>query len=174
MEILMNEKESNITELDKALLLDYKAWLLISKKEYDSAIKKYTKAIRLLENYHSQNEASARSTNLLSNVHNNFSTALMLKGKKEDATNALKKAFSIRKDFSYLDIMESNDTIQQTFHMVNQLLSSREFDTAENILAFSLDIITQFLGCDNLDYATGIFYKGIISLNKKWQKKRNS
>ena len=167
MEILMNEKESNITELDKALLLDYKAWLLISKKEYDNAIKKYTKAIRLVENYHSQNEASARSANLLSNVHNNLSTALMLKGKKEDATNALKKAFSIRKDFSYLGTLENNDTIQQTFHMVNQLLSSRDFDTAENILNFTLDIITNCLGLDNLDYATGMFYQGIISLNKK-------
>ena len=51
--------------------------------------------------------------------------------------------------------------------MVNQLLSSREFDTAENILNFTLDIITNYLGLDNLDYATGIFYKGIISLNKK-------
>ena len=174
MEILMNEKESNITELDKALLLDYKAWLLISKKEYDNAIKKYTKAIRLVENYHNSNEVSLRSVNLLSNIYNNLSSALMLKGKKKDGTDALKKAFSIRKDFSYLGTLENNDTIQQTFHMVNQLLSSRDFDTAENILNFTLDIITNYLGLDNLDYATGIFYKGIISLNKKDYKSAKS
>jgi hypothetical protein len=41
----MNEKESTINELDKALLLDYKVWLLLSKKEYDNAIKKYNKAM---------------------------------------------------------------------------------------------------------------------------------
>ena len=29
----MNEKESTINELDKALLLDYKVWLLLSKKD---------------------------------------------------------------------------------------------------------------------------------------------
>ena len=45
IELLMNEKESTINELDKALLLDYKVWLLLSKKEYDNAIKKYNKAI---------------------------------------------------------------------------------------------------------------------------------
>jgi tetratricopeptide (TPR) repeat protein len=167
IELLMNEKESNITELDKALLLDYKAWLLITKKEYVNAIKKYNKAIRLVENYHNSNEASVRSANLLSNIHNNLSTALMLKGKKEDAANALKKAFSIRKDFSYLGIMENNDTIQQTFHMVRQSLILKDYSSAENILQFTLDIITNYLGINNLDYATGMFYQGIISLNKK-------
>lgn len=45
IELLMNEKESTINELDKALLLDYKVWLLLSKKEYDNAIKKYNKAM---------------------------------------------------------------------------------------------------------------------------------
>ena len=66
----MNEKESTINELDKALLLDYKVWLLLSKK--DNAIKKYNKAIRLVENYHNLNEISARSANLLSNIYNNL------------------------------------------------------------------------------------------------------
>ena len=68
----MNEKESTINELDKALLLDYKVWLLLSKKEYDNAIKKYNKAIRLVENYDNLNEISARSANLLSNIYNNL------------------------------------------------------------------------------------------------------
>lgn len=70
IELLMNEKESTINELDKALLLDYKVWLLLSKK--DNAIKKYNKAIRLVENYHNLNEISARSANLLSNIYNNL------------------------------------------------------------------------------------------------------
>lgn len=42
------------------------------KKEYDNAIKKYNKAIRLVENYHNLNEISARSANLLSNIYNNL------------------------------------------------------------------------------------------------------
>ena len=167
IELLMNEKESTINELDKALLLDYKVWLLLSKKEYDNTIKKYNKAIRLVENYHNLNEISARSANLLSNIYNNLSCALMLKDKKEDATYTLKKAFSIRKDFSYLGIMERNDTLQQTFHMVKQSLSLKDYITAENILQFALDIITDYIGCNNLDYTTGMFYQGIISLNKK-------
>lgn len=70
IELLMNEKESTINELDKALLLDYKVWLLLSKK--DNAIKKYNKAIRLVENYDNLNEISARSANLLSNIYNNL------------------------------------------------------------------------------------------------------
>ena len=45
-------------------------WLLLSKK--DNAIKKYNKAIRLVENYHNLNEISARSANLLSNIYNNL------------------------------------------------------------------------------------------------------
>ncbi|MFR6561855.1 MAG: hypothetical protein ACLUR5_07600 [Eubacterium ventriosum] len=103
----MNEKESTINELDKALLLDYKVWLLLSKKEYDNAIKKYNKAIRLVENYHNLNEISARSSNLLSNIYNNLSCALMLKDKKEkNATYTLKKPFLFEKRlFILLEIM---------------------------------------------------------------------
>jgi len=68
---------------------------------------------------------------------------------------------------SYLGIMERNDTLQQTFHMVKQSLSLKDYITAENILQFALDIITDYIGCNNLDYTTGMFYQGIISLNKK-------
>lgn len=82
IELLMNEKESTINELDKALLLDYKVWLLLSKKEYDNAIKKYNKAIRLVENYDNLNEISARSANLLSNIYNNldYTTGMFYQG----------------------------------------------------------------------------------------------
>ena len=68
---------------------------------------------------------------------------------------------------SYLGIMERNDTLQQTFHMVKQSLSLKDYITAENILQFALDIITDYIGCNNLDYTTGMFYQGIIFLNKK-------
>ena len=94
IELLMNEKESTINELDKALLLDYKVWLLLSKKEYDNAIKKYNKAIRLVENYHNLNEISARSANLLSNIYNNldYTTGMFYQGiiflNKKDYKNA--------------------------------------------------------------------------------------
>jgi tetratricopeptide (TPR) repeat protein len=100
IELLMNEKESTINELDKALLLDYKVWLLLSKKEYDNAIKKYNKAIRLVENYHNLNEISARSANLLSNIYNNldYTTGMFYQGiiflNKKDYKNAA-SAFDI-------------------------------------------------------------------------------
>ena len=100
IELLMNEKESTINELDKALLLDYKVWLLLSKKEYDNAIKKYNKAIRLVENYHNLNEISARSANLLSNIYNNldYTTVMFYQGiiflNKKDYKNAA-SAFDI-------------------------------------------------------------------------------
>ena len=111
IELLMNEKESTINELDKALLLDYKVWLLLSKKEYDNAIKKYNKAIRLVENYHNLNEISARSANLLSNIYNNldYTTGMFYQGiiflnKKdyknfelvEKAINAVERGLDIR------------------------------------------------------------------------------
>ena len=100
IELLMNEKESTINELDKALLLDYKVWLLLSKKEYDNAIKKYNKAIRLVENYDNLNEISARSANLLSNIYNNldYTTGMFYQGiiflNKKDYKNAA-SAFDI-------------------------------------------------------------------------------
>lgn len=64
------------------------------KKEYDNAIKKYNKAIRLVENYHNLNEISARSANLLSNIYNNldYTTGMFYQGiiflNKKDYKNA--------------------------------------------------------------------------------------
>ena len=91
IELLMNEKESTINELDKALLLDYKVWLLLSKKEYDNAIKKYNKAIRLVENYHNLNEISARSANLLDYTTGMFYQGIIFLNKKDykNAASAL-------------------------------------------------------------------------------------
>ena len=162
----MNDVCTSIDVCDKALLLDYKAWLMLSKNEYDNAIKKYNKAIALIEKFHNTYEVSARSANLLSNIYNNMSSALFLKGRKEEATTALKKAFSIRKDFSYLGIIENNDTIQQTLHMVNQLINVKDFETAENILGFTTNIVTEYLGKNNVDYATCMFYQGVICMQK--------
>ncbi len=71
----ITQETNHISACDKALLLDYKAQLLFPRKEYDNAIKKYKKAIALMENYHKTNTADARSANLLSNLHNNLSTA---------------------------------------------------------------------------------------------------
>lgn len=166
IELLMNDVCTSIDVCDKALLLDYKAWLMLSKNEYDNAIKKYNKAIALIEKFHNTYEVSARSANLLSNIYNNMSSALFLKGRKEEATTALKKAFSIRKDFSYLGIIENNDTIQQTLHMVNQLINVKDFETAENILGFTTNIVTEYLGKNNVDYATCMFYQGVICMQK--------
>ena len=80
--------------------MDYKVWLLLSKKEYDNAIKKYNKAIRLVENYDNLNEISARSANLLSNIYYNldYTTGMFYQGiiflNKKDYKNAA-SAFDI-------------------------------------------------------------------------------
>ena len=87
-------------DLSSNILLDYKAQLLFPRKEYDNAIKKYKKAIALVENYHKTNTADARSANLLSNLHNNLSTAYLFRKKREEAVSELKTAFTVRREYA--------------------------------------------------------------------------
>lgn len=155
-----------VTPCDKALLLDYKAWLLFPKKEYDNAIKKYKKAISILENAKDSKLPTLRFANLLSNLHNNLSTALFMKGKKTEAADELKKAFAIRKDYAHLGTMENNDTIQQTMHLAGQLMAMKNYDEAEDILNFCESIIKEYMGSTNLDFGICKFYQGIMLYHK--------
>lgn len=174
MEYVMNlmndskdpEESSVLSACDKALLLDYKAQLLFPRKEYDNAIKKSKKAITLMENYHKENIADARSASLLSNLHNNLSTAYLFRKKREEAVAELKIAFSIRSEYASLGLIESNDTLQQTLTLVNILVQNKEFDSALEVLDFCESTIVEVMGTDNLDYGMCEFYRGVIAYTR--------
>lgn len=161
IEYVMNlmDESNHISACDKALLLDYKAQLLFPRKEYDNAIKKYKKAIALMENYHKTNTADARSANLLSNLHNNLSTAYLFRKKREEAVTELKTAFAVRSEYASLGLIENNDTLQQTLSLANMLVQNKEYDSALEVIDFCQSTIEEVMGTDNLDYGMCEFYR---------------
>jgi len=159
----ITQETNHISACDKALLLDYKAQLLFPRKEYDNAIKKYKKAIALMENYHKTNTADARSANLLSNLHNNLSTAYLFRKKLEEAVSELKTAFTVRREYASLGLIENNDTLQQTLSLANMLVQNKEYDSALEIIDFCESTIDEVMGRNNLDYGMCEFYRGVIA-----------
>ncbi len=168
MEYVMNlmDETDGLSACDKALLLDYKAQLLFPRKEYDNAIKKYKKAIVLMENYHKTNTADARSANLLSNLHNNLSTAYLFRKKREEAVSELKTAFTVRREYASLGLIENNDTLQQTLSLANMLVQNKEYDSALEVIDFCESTITEIMGTNNLDYGMCEFYRGVIAYTR--------
>lgn len=168
MEYVMNlmDETDGLSACDKALLLDYKAQLLFPRKEYDNAIKKYKKAIALMENYHKTNTADARSANLLSNLHNNLSTAYLFRKKREEAVSELKTAFTVRMEYAGLGLIENNDTLQQTLTLTNMLVQNKEYDSALEVIDFCESTIEEVIGTNNLDYGLCEFYRGVIAYTR--------
>lgn len=162
----ITQETNHISACDKALLLDYKAQLLFTRKEYDNAIKKYKKAIALMENYHKTNTADARSANLLSNLHNNLSTAYLFRKKLEEAVSELKTAFTVRREYASLGLIENNDTLQQTLSLANMLVQNKEYDSALEIIDFCESTIDEVMGRNNLDYGMCEFYRGVIAYTR--------
>lgn len=162
----ITQETNHISACDKALLLDYKAQLLFPRKEYDNAIKKYKKAIALMENYHKTNTADARSANLLSNLHNNISTAYLFRKKLEEAVSELKTAFTVRREYASLGLIENNDTLQQTLSLANMLVQNKEYDSALEIIDFCESTIDEVMGRNNLDYGMCEFYRGVIAYTR--------
>lgn len=111
---------------DKALLLDYKAELIIPQKEYTNAIKKRLKAISIVEKHIDSNGADVRSVNLLSNLYNNLANVYLLDKKQNDAANAIKKAFRLWEEYSVLGTVAQLDTLQQTVNLANMMIQSGE------------------------------------------------
>ncbi len=161
----ITQETNHISACDKALL-DYKAQLLFPRKEYDNAIKKYKKAIALMENYHKTNTADARSANLLSNLHNNLSTAYLFRKKLEEAVSELKTAFTVRREYASLGLIENNDTLQQTLSLANMLVQNKEYDSALEIIDFCESTIDEVMGRNNLDYGMCEFYRGVIAYTR--------
>lgn len=161
MEYVMSEMDT-VTVCDKALILDYKAELLLPHKEYDNAVKKLKKAVALLEEYHT-GEVTERSANLLSNLYNNLSNTYLLMGKSEDAVTTLKAAFKIRQKYDDYGLLETHDILQQMMNLLNMLILSKDFDAAESLTAFYENLVLENLGKDCIDYGVCLLAKGIIS-----------
>ena len=127
---MMEEHQLN-TPRDKALLLDYKAELFVLKKEYANALKKRLKAIQIIENADTED---IRVITLHSNLYNNLSNTYLYLKKMKEATEALKKAFEIRKKYKHLGLMESHDTIQQIGNLANILIIGNKLAQARKLL----------------------------------------
>lgn len=163
MEYVMKEMNT-VSVCDKALLLGYKAELLLPHKEYYNAVKKLKKAVALLEEYHA-GEVTECSANLLSNLYNNLSNIYLLVGKSKDAVTNLKAAFEVRQKYADYGLLETHDTLQQMMNLVNMLILSKDFDAAENLTAFYENLVLENLGRDCMDYGVCLLAKGIISFS---------
>lgn len=137
------------TPRDKALLLDYKAELFILRKEYANALKKRLKAIQIIENTDTED---IRVITLHSNLYNNLSNTYLYLKKMKEATEALKKAFEIRKKYEHLGLMESHDTLQQMANLANMLIIGNELAQARELLNLYESLITVYENDECLDY----------------------
>lgn len=78
--------DDNSNICNRVLLLDYKAELLVMKKDYKTALKKRQKAINIIESTPLNSEkADLRTVSLLSNLYNNLSNVYVLMKKPSDA-----------------------------------------------------------------------------------------
>ena len=145
----MMEQHQLDTPRDKALLLDYKAELFVFRKEYANALKKRLKAIQIIENAVTED---VRVITLHSNLYNNLSNTYLYLKKVKEATEALKKAFEIRKKCEHLGLMESHDTLQQTANLVNMLIIGNELAQARELLNLYESLIIEYENDECLDY----------------------
>jgi len=149
------------TPCDRALLFDYKAHLFIEKKDFDNAIKRQSKAISIMEKLKS-GDATKREMNLLSNLYCNISSTYLYKKKLDTATDYLKKAFDLRKEYEHLGLMESHDMLEQMMNLVELYIYSNDFTTARETLSFYENIITEYVGTNTFDYARCQMMYGVI------------
>lgn len=145
----MMEQHQLNTSRDKALLLDYKAELFILRKEYSNALKKRIKAIQIVE---SENTEDVRIITLYSNLYNNLSNTYLYLKKIKEATEALKKAFEIRKKYEHLGLMESHDTLQQIANLANMLIIGTELAQARELLSLYESLVSEYESEECLDY----------------------
>lgn len=128
-------KHSNSNVCDRALLVDYKAELLVMKKDYKTALRNRQKAISIMESTPlDSKKADLRTVSLLSNLYNNLSNIYVLMKKPSDAATALEKAISICSQHSELGLMESHDLLQQLINLTNMLILANDYDMAEQLL----------------------------------------
>ena len=160
-------KHSNSNICDRALLLDYKAELLVMKKDYKSALKKRQKAISIMESAPLDSEkADLRTVSLLSNLYNNLSNIYVLMKKPSDAATALEKAISIRSQHNELGLMESHDLLQQLINLTNMLILAKDYDMAAQVLALYENTVLEHEGSQTFDYGICQFMNGVLALSE--------
>ena len=160
---IMEQHQIN-TPCDKALLLDYKAELFILRKEYANALKKRLKAIQIIEAEYTED---VRVITLHSNLYNNLSNTYLYLKKITEATEALKKAFEIRKKYKHLGIIESHDTLQQMANLVNMLIINGELSQARELLTLYENLISEYESKDCLDYGLCQTTFGILCIQER-------
>lgn len=161
MSAFMDEHKLNSPN-NKALLLDYKAELFVLRKEYNNALKKRLKALDILRPCFTP-DADLRTVNQLSNLYNNISNIYLLLKNGKKATEAMKQAFAIRKEFKQY---ETHDTLQQMVNFTNFLILSKEYEQADQLLLFLENIVLETEGVDSFDYAICQLGKGILALHQ--------
>ena len=151
---------------DKALLLDYKAECFLLKKDYGNAVKKREKAINIMEKLHTK-DADMRTTNLLSNLYNNFSNTYLLMKQGNEAAKALRTAFNIRIEYAHLGLTESHDSLQQMMNLINMLLLAKDVDNAKIVLEQYETLVLKHLSDTSLDYGICKLSQGIIDMMER-------
>ncbi len=160
----MMEQHQLNTPRDRALLLDYKAELFVLRKEYANALKKRLKAIQIIE---TAGATDVPTITLHSNLYNNLSNIYLYMKKIDEATEALKKAFEIRKQYAHLGILESHDTLQQMANLANVLIISNELSQARELLSLYETLILEYEDTECLDYGFCQTMFGILSIQEK-------
>lgn len=147
---------------DRALLLDYKAELFFIRKDYGNALKKRLKALELLKSLNSPG-VDSKTASLISNLHNNISNVYLFLKNGKEASEHLKIALEIRKEYG---IFESHDTLQQLMNLTNMLILAKEFVQASEALSFYEMLVLEHEGDNTFDYAICQLGKGIIALSQ--------
>lgn len=167
IEYTMNQMEQDVNACDRALLLDYKAELLVMKKEYKSALKKRQKAISIMESAPLDSEkADLRTVSLLSNLYNNLSNIYVLMKKPSEAATALEKALSIRSQHNELGLMESHHLLQQLINLTNMLILAKDYDMAAQVLALYENTVLEHEGSQTFGYGICQFMNGVLALSE--------
>ena len=137
---------------DKALLLDYKAECFLLKKAYGNAVKKREKAINILEKLHNE-DADARTANLLSNLYNNLSNTYLLMKRGNEAAKALSHSFQHSHGICTLGAEPNpHDSLQQMMNLINMLLLAKDVDNAKIVLNQYETLVLEHLSDTSLDY----------------------
>jgi len=156
------EKYQLNSPCDRALLLDYKAELFFIRKDYGNALKKRLKALELLKSLNSP-DVDSKTASLISNLHNNISNVYLFLKNGKEASEHLKIALEIRKEYG---IFKSHDTLQQLMNLTNMLILAKEFIQASEVLSFYETLVLEHEGNNSFDYAICQLEKGIIALSQ--------
>ena len=158
-------KQNTHSYCDRALLLDYKAELFLTKNDYKNALKKRLKAVSVLEPYHTE-DADQRTANLLSNLYNNLSNTYLLMKKTKEAAEMLHTALTIRQEYTHLGLAESHDMLQQLLNLTNMLILSKNTDTAKQVLSTYENLVLEHEGTQTLDNGICQMMYGAIALSE--------